>query len=226
MDENIILGEGTRMKKYTALVLSLIFMLVLAGCGKTTGSGEPTAGGANTPDIEHNEAVEREQTQPAADDDEKWDMIPMVMVDGELYLTTGYESTVEGRCGVMDGEITSTVDGSEKPTENNQSNFGTGFGYQYGSQEGTIEIYMNEKWWIYATEEVRQELQFPTENTVSFHDKTFHKSDLSQETLEWLDWYNSLTEEEQLSINHIPFDLYELCEYPTAEVSEVHGSIE
>lgn len=214
------------MKKMIALVLSLIFVLALVGCGKTTGSGEPTAGGANTPNIENNEVVEREQTQPAVADDEKWDMIPMVMVDGELYLDTGHESTVKGRCGLMDGEITSTVDGSEKPTENNQSNFGIGFGYQYGSQEGTIEIYMNEKWWIYATEEVRQELQFPTENTVSFHDKTFNKSDLSQETLEWLDWYNSLTEEEQLSIDHIPSNLYELCEYPTAEVSEVNGPIE
>ena len=94
--------------------------------------------------------------------EEKWDLIPMVMVDGTLYLTTGHESTVEGRCGVMDGEITSQVDGSEKPTVDNQSNFGTGYGYQYGAIEGTIEIYMNGKWWIYATEEVRQEIQFPS----------------------------------------------------------------
>lgn len=80
------------------------------------------------------------------------DLIPMVMVNGELYLDTGHESTVEARCGVMDGEITSEIDGSEKPTEDNQSNFGTGFGYQYGPQEGTIEINMNGKWWIFATE--------------------------------------------------------------------------
>lgn len=91
---------------------------------------------------------------------EQWDLIPMVMVNGELYLDTGLESTVEGRCGVMDGEITSTVDGSEKPTEDNQSNFGSGFGYQYGTQ-GTIEIFMNDQWRIFATEEARKELQFP-----------------------------------------------------------------
>lgn len=89
---------------------------------------------------------------------EQWDRIPMVMVNGELYLDTGYESTVEGRCGVMDGEITSTVDGSQIPTEDDQSNFGAGFGYQYGATEGTIEIFMNDKWWIYATEEARKEL--------------------------------------------------------------------
>lgn len=78
----------------------------------------------------------------------------MVMVNGELYFDTGHESTAEARCGVMDGEIKSEVDGSEKPTENNQSNFGTGYGYQYGSQEGIIEIYMNDKWWVFTTEKV------------------------------------------------------------------------
>lgn len=99
------------------------------------------------------------------EESEQWDLIPMVMVDGTLYLDTGHESTVEGRCGVMDGEITSQVDGSEKPSVNDQSNFGVGYGYQYGPTEGTIEIYMNEQWRVFATEEVQQEIQFPTEET-------------------------------------------------------------
>ena len=95
---------------------------------------------------------------------EQWDLIPMVMVDGKLYLDTGMESSVEARCGVMDGEITSSVDGTKKPTQDGESNFGTGYGYQYGLQEGTIEIFMNEKWWVFATEDVRQEIQFPENN--------------------------------------------------------------
>lgn len=33
--------------------------------------------------------------------------------------------------------------------------------YQYGAAEGTIEIYMDGKWCIFATEEVRQDIQFP-----------------------------------------------------------------
>ena len=101
-------------------------------------------------------AVEEEQ--------EQWAMIPMVMIDGKLYLDTGMESSVEARCGVMDGEITSSVDGTKKPTQDGESNFGTGYGYQYGPQEGTIEIFMNEKWWVFATEDVRQEIQFPENN--------------------------------------------------------------
>ena len=99
---------------------------------------------------------------------ETWDLIPMVMVNGTLYLDTGHESKIEARCGVMDGEITSQVDGSKQPTVDDQSNFGTGYGYQYGATEGTIELFMNGKWWIFATEEARQAILFPsTENEPS-----------------------------------------------------------
>ncbi len=99
---------------------------------------------------------------------ETWDLIPMIMVNGTLYLDTGHESTIEARCGVMDGEITSQVDGSKQPTVDDQSNFGTGYGYQYGATEGTIELFMNGKWWIFATEEARQAILFPsTENEPS-----------------------------------------------------------
>ncbi len=81
-----------------------------------------------------------------------WDRIPMVRVNNKLYYDTGRESTLSGRCGIMDGEITSTVDGTEIPIEDNQSNFGSGFGYQYGADD-TIEIYMNEKWIVFEYRE-------------------------------------------------------------------------
>lgn len=84
--------------------------------------------------------------------DAMWDRIPMVRVNNKLYYDTGRESTVSGRCGNMDGEITSTVDGTEIPMEDNQSNFGSGFGYQYGADD-TIEIYMNDKWFVFEYRE-------------------------------------------------------------------------
>ena len=92
---------------------------------------------------------------------ETWALIPMVMVNGTLYLDTGYESDAIERTDHFDGEITSQVDGSERPSVDDQSNFGTGYGYQYGKTEGTIELFMNGKWWIFATEEARQAIQFP-----------------------------------------------------------------
>lgn len=85
-----------------------------------------------------------------------YDRRPMVMVDGRIYLDTGKESYETARCGVMDGEITSEVDGSEVPTENDQSNFGTGYGYQR-MDENTIELFINEKWIVFEAEERKDE---------------------------------------------------------------------
>lgn len=53
--------------------------------------------------------------------------------------------------------------------------------------------------------------------TVQFHDQIIEKSKLSQDTIEWLEWYNSLTKEEQLAISFIPHDLYELLDYNDEE---------
>ena len=96
--------------------------------------------------------LDKEQLPGREEADAMYDRIPMVRVNDKLYYDTGRESTISGRCGNIDGEITSTVDGTEIPTEDNQSNFGSGFGYQYGADD-TIEIYMNEKWFIFEYRE-------------------------------------------------------------------------
>ena len=44
--------------------------------------------------------------------------------------------------------------------------------------------------------------------TIEFNGQSFSKSDLTEETLEWLEWYNSLSPEEQLAVSSIPADLY------------------
>lgn len=48
-----------------------------------------------------------------------------------------------------------------------------------------------------------------SENTVQFQGEEFDRSELSQETLEWLDWYNGLSEEEQLSVSSVPAELWD-----------------
>ena len=60
-------------------------------------------------------------------------------------------------------------------------------------------------------------------DTVSFHDKTFNKADLSAETLERLEKYNAMSEDEQLAISYIPADLYELCGYGEAVNGEINA---
>ncbi len=84
--------------------------------------------------------IETPQTEPGK----------AIMIKGTLYYAS-HDSEVEGRCGVMDGTITSTVDADQLPAESNQSNFGTGYQYQYG-MENTIEVYFpeEEKWVVFA----------------------------------------------------------------------------
>lgn len=78
----------------------------------------------------------------------KSDLTPMVMVNDALYYDTGKESVLSTHPDTMDGEITSAVDSTKIPTENNQSNFGSGYGYQYG-ENGTIEVCQNGKWFVF-----------------------------------------------------------------------------
>ena len=68
---------------------------------------------------------------------------PCVMVDGILYQDTGFVDSMVG-CGNMDGVIDSAVDATELPSENNQSNFGTGMSYQRSS-EGQLIVYVDEE---------------------------------------------------------------------------------
>ena len=74
------------------------------------------------------------------------------MVDGKLYYDTGKESEIKDRCAMMDGEISSRVEGTEVPAADDQSNFGTGYGYQYGADD-TIELLINGKWIVFEHRE-------------------------------------------------------------------------
>lgn len=85
------------------------------------------------------------------------DLIPMVMVDGVIYMDMGYRGTQTEKPRDTDPRITSNVPGDERPKKDGQSNFGTGYPYRYGEKEGTVELYMDGNWHIFATEEVRAE---------------------------------------------------------------------
>ena len=157
------------MKKRLLLVFSILIMLLMSACGKqAVTNDEQTSESTTAVEAEATseaiEASETEITETAQLSNEiPGDRIPMVMVDGLLYYDTGKESTLEGRCGMMDGEITSTVDASEIPTEDNQSNFGTGFGYQYGINN-SIDIQMEDGTWFVFQREGTEYVE-PTENT-------------------------------------------------------------
>lgn len=146
------------MKKIILLCACLLpAVLIFTGCARNNGSAVPDgeAAGYETlpaqPETREQEVSEKEP-EKGTEKETLYDKIPMVMINGKLYYDTGKESTIEARCGTMDGEITSAVDGSETPSQENQSNFGTGFGYQFTADD-TIEIFMNDKWIVFQSGE-------------------------------------------------------------------------
>lgn len=76
------------------------------------------------------------------------DFVPMLMVRGKLYRDTG-EICREVKCGVMDGQIRSQAEKTETPSINDQSNFGTGYHYQYGCEQGRINVLIDKEWHIF-----------------------------------------------------------------------------
>lgn len=73
----------------------------------------------------------------------------MVMLEGKLYVDAG-ESDIEARCGNMDGSILSSVESGEYPEEDYQSNFGSGYGFQY-VDKNSIDINIDEQWIRFET---------------------------------------------------------------------------
>ena len=143
------------------LVVALAAVLAVAWLERGTVQEEVCGTMESVDSVETEQYVE---TQSEPDTTEVPEDIPrMVMVDGELYKDTGSTSYVL-RCGVMDGEITSTVKEGEIPTKDNQSNFGEGYGYQRGVVEGRIEVYMDEKWQVFSKEEVDWGVTLTTQN--------------------------------------------------------------
>lgn len=72
----------------------------------------------------------------------------------------------------------------------------------------TPETELNSEMEKLREEEARREQE--TEKlpeTVTYNGREFPRDALSEETLEWLEWYNSLSEEEQLAVSYVPPEL-------------------
>ena len=73
------------------------------------------------------------------------DLKPMLMVDGKLYLDTGTIEEPVTSITAFDKEIVSTVEQTQKPTEDGQSNFGC-VGNSYAVDDKGIIVIIDDKW--------------------------------------------------------------------------------
>lgn len=56
---------------------------------------------------------------------------------------------------------------------------------------------------------------------IKFYDQRFKIGDLSKETLDWLKWYNSLSDDSKKMVNYVPGELLEKSSLPTKGDSAV-----
>lgn len=141
--------------KSALLFTALLVTLLLAGCRGAAAPSFPDEAQSSSLEaasLEASPSAAGEESSPVGTSPETEESLShnepeinalplIVMVNDTLYLDTGSLSDTELRCGMMDGQITSEVAGSEIPTQNDQSNFGTGYGYQYGAG-ASIDVYM------------------------------------------------------------------------------------
>ena len=83
---------------------------------------------------------------------EKWDRRPMLMVEGEIYLDTGKQMPVEIAKEAIIGTITSSVEGSEKPAKNGESNFGCE-GAPYAYLDDGVAVLLDNEWTFFEKDE-------------------------------------------------------------------------
>ena len=89
-----------------------------------------------------------------SDAEEKEEAPRYVMIKSKLYKDTG-EINKNMTCGTMDGKILTTVDAKEMPKKDNESNFGIGYEYQIGGEDGSITVEIDNKCLIFK--EVKEE---------------------------------------------------------------------
>ena len=126
------------MDRWLSLIPAVLLALSLAACGQVEPDA-PAPGGAVPPAA---------ADSPLAEGEDASETPRAVMTGGALYYDTGRESSVTGRCGNLDGEITSQVDGTKLPDQDDQSNFGTGYAYQRGG-DGLLLVKMDERMEIF-----------------------------------------------------------------------------
>lgn len=120
--QHIAAGLTKTNKGILILVSILIFALV--GCSLTEPTSTVSASSISTDGVSNAAA-------------------PNIMINGRHYHGTGL--TNENRQYQADGLITSTVDGTMIPEENDQSNFGTGYEYDIISDD-VIYVHIEGKW--------------------------------------------------------------------------------
>lgn len=127
-----------KISKTLLCVCLFLSIFALSACNPASNSGT-------------NSGNESEKTSNLIEDPQgetqKVPLAPMVRIEGKLYQDTGYVNSCL-KCGTADGEIKSSVSPDLVPTQNDQSNFGEGFEYQFWKSP-YINVKTGDYYWLF-----------------------------------------------------------------------------
>lgn len=132
------------MKKNILILIAV--MMIFVACNKTN---------ENVASKNENESLN--VTSEKNPDKEKaiYAYPAMVKVRGVIYVDTGYQNAMV-TCGTPDGQIKTTVDGTEKPKEDDESNFGKGYSYQTWDEQ-YVNVQIDNKWILFKNINIEDE---------------------------------------------------------------------
>ncbi|MFR0941136.1 MAG: hypothetical protein ACLSF2_01690 [Butyricicoccus sp.] len=127
------------MTKRTLAMLLALLALLLTGCGNAEPkTAEAEIGSQSTDDAAA--LPDTTEQKPVTD------APMMVMVDNTLYQSTGEVSTVDGRCGVMDGGYLADGNARTRPPRTASP---TSADYGYQAIDGHIEVLIDNQWIVF-----------------------------------------------------------------------------
>lgn len=145
--------------------------------------------------------------KPEPEDNE---FVRMAMVNDKLFVDTGESSALVKKCGNMDFNFDSSVE-QGTPTENYQTNFGIGYGGQYGMRENRIEIYFDNEWHIFSYNENNLDGVSMEITEYTNHSLTLEVSNNTDLTVQYGDYYTLEMFDEEI-------DTWVLVPYADSEI--------
>lgn len=115
----------------------------------------------------------------------------MIYVRDTLMSSAGRTAVVT--CGTADGTIESQVPADEYPSENGQANFDCQGASYISLSDGAAALELNGDYILFLADDV-----------VEYEGIYKKKSEVSEDTLKWLNFYHSLSEADRNAVNMIP----------------------
>ncbi len=139
---------------HKSLRLAVIFLVLLIASLSACSEGNIKTGTTDITDVENSPLV----TQVTEDKNDPNTMSPTLMVEGKLYYLSGLDVNIDFDKDYYDGQITASVNPSQLPVNNDESNIAP-VGTPYVKYSDGVLAMIGEKWMIFESDTKHKEVK-------------------------------------------------------------------